>query len=149
MFPGSKHIEAVFLTRPRLYLTMRAELGSVGGTGFESIKGSWRTAEAWHCEGQEDVTDEEGTASVAVEDPGLKGSWREVEAKRTYKRLLGKLQHSYSAEASILEVLVPWDDQQEQNQPWSGVCPSSEDNVCCTGWSWRSEANPLPKSRRS
>jgi hypothetical protein len=29
------------------------------------------------------------------------------------------------------------------------VCPSSEDNVCCTGWSWRSEANPLPKSRRS
>ena len=37
-----------------MYLLMAAEFGSVrvthpGGAGFESMKGSWRAAEAWHC----------------------------------------------------------------------------------------------------
>ena len=43
------------------------------------MKGSWRTAEAWHCEKPEKAFGE-GAASVAVEEPGLKGSCKEVEA---------------------------------------------------------------------
>jgi hypothetical protein len=39
-----------------------------GGTGFEGMKGSWRTAEAWHCERLG-----EGAASVSVDSPVLKG----------------------------------------------------------------------------
>jgi len=38
------------------------------------LKGTWRTAEAWHCENLE-----EGSASVAVESPGLKTLCRELE----------------------------------------------------------------------
>jgi hypothetical protein len=36
-------------------------------------------AEAWHCERPEKATGE-GAASVAVDSPGLKGSYKEVEA---------------------------------------------------------------------
>ena len=43
------------------------------GTGFEGIKGSWRAAEAWHCERPWEAIGE-GAASVANEGPGLKGS---------------------------------------------------------------------------
>jgi hypothetical protein len=45
-----------------------------GGTRFEDPKGSQRAAEAWHCESPGEVTGEGEKASVAVEDPGLKGS---------------------------------------------------------------------------
>ena len=43
-----------------------------GGTGSEGMKGSWRAAEAWHCERPGEVTFE-GTASEAVESPELRG----------------------------------------------------------------------------
>jgi hypothetical protein len=43
------------------------------GTGFEGMKGSHRTAEAWHCERPWKAIGE-GTASVAIDSPGLKGS---------------------------------------------------------------------------
>ena len=36
------------------------------GTGFEGMKGSWRAAEAWHCERPERAIGE-GVASVAVD----------------------------------------------------------------------------------
>jgi hypothetical protein len=36
------------------------------GTGFEGMKGSWRTAEAWHCEKSEKTVGE-GAASGAVD----------------------------------------------------------------------------------
>jgi hypothetical protein len=49
------------------------------GTGFESIRGLWRVAEASYSERQGEATGE-GAASVAVEGPGLKGSCRAVEA---------------------------------------------------------------------
>ena len=50
-----------------------------GGNGFEGRKGSWRAAEAWHCERSGKATGE-GAASIAAEGPRLKGSCKEVEA---------------------------------------------------------------------
>lgn len=50
-----------------------------GDIGFQSTKESWRAAEAWHCERPEKAISE-GTASVATDSPGLKGSCKEVEA---------------------------------------------------------------------
>ena len=50
-----------------------------GGTALEDMKGSWREAEAWHCERLGKDTGE-GAASVAVDGPGLKGTCKEVEA---------------------------------------------------------------------
>jgi hypothetical protein len=44
-----------------------------GGTGFEGMKGSLRTTEAWHCE-RPWKTVGEGAGLVAVDSPGLKGS---------------------------------------------------------------------------
>ena len=49
------------------------------GTSFEGIKGSWRTAEVWYHERPGEVTGE-GTVSVALEDPGVKGSYKDVES---------------------------------------------------------------------
>ena len=42
----------------------------LGGTDFDSMKGSWRAAEAWHCErpGKDIGKD---AASVATGSPGL------------------------------------------------------------------------------
>ena len=37
-----------------------------GGAGFEGLKGSWRTAEAWHWERPKEATGA-GVASVAVD----------------------------------------------------------------------------------
>ena len=47
--------------------------GHPGGTGFESMKGSCRAAEAPHCERPWKAIGE-GAASVAIEGTGLKGS---------------------------------------------------------------------------
>jgi hypothetical protein len=49
------------------------------GTGFEGMKGSWRAAEAWHCERPSKAIGR-ATASAAVDSPRLKGSCREIEA---------------------------------------------------------------------
>ena len=43
------------------------------------MEGSWREAEARHCE-KPGMAISEGIASVAVDDPGLKGSCKEAEA---------------------------------------------------------------------
>jgi hypothetical protein len=45
-----------------------------GGTGFEGMKGSCRTAEAWHCERPPWKAIGEDAASVAIGGPGQKGS---------------------------------------------------------------------------
>jgi hypothetical protein len=47
--------------------------GHPAGTGFEGMKGSCRSAEARHCERSWKAIGE-GSASVAIEGPGLKGS---------------------------------------------------------------------------
>jgi hypothetical protein len=47
---------------------------------------------------------------------------------------------------SVLEMLVQWDDHQEQQQQWSGVNQSLESY---RGQSWRNEASPLEEPRRS
>jgi hypothetical protein len=49
------------------------------GTGFEGMKGLRRAAEARHCEKPWKAIGE-GAASVAIDDPGLKGSYKGVEA---------------------------------------------------------------------
>ena len=48
------------------------------GTGFESTKGSWGAAKAWHCEKSGKDMDE--GASLAVEGLRLKGLCKEAEA---------------------------------------------------------------------
>lgn len=47
--------------------------GHPGGTGFESMKGSHKAAEPWHCKRPWKAIGE-GAASVEVDSPGLKGS---------------------------------------------------------------------------
>jgi hypothetical protein len=49
-----------------------------GGTGFEGMKGSCRAAEAQHCERPWKAISE-GTTSVAIDGPGLKGSCKGIE----------------------------------------------------------------------
>jgi hypothetical protein len=66
----------------KLYLVL--QLGLVmcnhpGGTGFEFMKVSWKTAEAWHCEKSRKAIGE-GIASAVVDGPGLKGSCKGFEA---------------------------------------------------------------------
>jgi len=66
-----------------LYLTLQLYLVMCkhhpGGTGFEGMKGSWRAAEAGHCERPWKALGE-GAASVVVDGPGLKGPCEDVEA---------------------------------------------------------------------
>jgi hypothetical protein len=47
-----------------------------GGTRFET---KWVAADAWHCESPGEIIGK-GTVSVAIEGPGLKGSFRKVDA---------------------------------------------------------------------
>ena len=49
------------------------------GIGFEGMEGSWRTAEAWHCERPEKVLGE-GATSVTVDGSGLKEYCKDIEA---------------------------------------------------------------------
>lgn len=78
MFPQGWHTEAVVQRHQGcLYFVLEADL--VVNAGFEGRKGSWRTAEAWHCERPDEAIDE-GTASTTVEALGLKGSWGKAEA---------------------------------------------------------------------
>jgi hypothetical protein len=49
------------------------------GTSFEGMKGSRTAAEAWQHERPEKAISE-GAASMTVEGPGVKGSYKEVEA---------------------------------------------------------------------
>jgi hypothetical protein len=61
----------------QLYLIMCKS--HAGDTGFEGMKGSQREAETWHCEKPWKATGE-GTASVVVDGPGLKGPCKGAEA---------------------------------------------------------------------
>jgi hypothetical protein len=54
--------------------------------GSEGMKGSWRAAEAWHCEKPWKGTGE-GATSVEVDGPGLKESCKEVKAWYYEERL--------------------------------------------------------------
>lgn len=46
-----------------------------GDSGFEGMKGSYRVAEAWHC-----AKPGKAIGESSVNDPGLKGLYKEVEA---------------------------------------------------------------------
>ena len=73
----------MFQIEPRLYLVLWLDLvmckSHPGGTGFEGMKELSRAAEAWHCERPWKALGE-GSASVAVDGLGLKGSCKGVEA---------------------------------------------------------------------
>jgi hypothetical protein len=97
--------------------------GHPGGTGFEGMKGSRRAAEARHCERPWKAIGE-GAASVAIDGPGLKGS------------------------CSVLEMPVPEDDHQEQQQ-WSTGIWSLEDDACDTKGMAGKVTQPLEEPRRS
>ena len=60
----------------QMYLVMSKS--NPGGTGFESMKGSWRTAKAWNCEKPGKAMGD-GAALVVVDSIGLKGSCKEIE----------------------------------------------------------------------
>jgi hypothetical protein len=47
--------------------------GHPGGTGFEGMKGSRRTAETWHCKRPWKATGK-GADSVTIDSPGMKRS---------------------------------------------------------------------------
>jgi hypothetical protein len=51
----------------------------LGGTGFGGMRGSWKAAEAWHCERPRKAVGE-GTASIAVDGSGLKWSYKDFQA---------------------------------------------------------------------
>jgi hypothetical protein len=63
----------------RVVLLLQRDLvmcnGHPGGTGFEGMKGSCRAADVWHCENPWKAIDEDA-ASVAIDGPGLKGSYK-------------------------------------------------------------------------
>ena len=74
----------------QLYLVMFKN--QPGGTGFEGIKGSWRTAEAWHYERLWKAIGE-SAASVVVDSSGLKSSCKELRLgtmKRAWEKILVK-----------------------------------------------------------
>ena len=87
------------------------------------MKGLCRAAEAQHCERPWKAIGE-GVASVAIDGPGLKGS------------------------CSILEMPVPRDDHQEQQQ-WSTGIWSLEDNECATKGMAGEVTQALGGARRS
>jgi hypothetical protein len=64
-----------------LHLELIMSKNHPGGVSFEGIKELWTAAGAWYCE-RPGKTTGEGAASVAVDDPGLKGSCKIVEPKR-------------------------------------------------------------------
>ena len=86
-------------------LNLAMSKSQLGSTGFETIKGSWRAAEAWHnvvgLESLKKRQEREVISKDAVGSPGLKGSQRKVEAwhhvagseslERAQQRLLVKV----------------------------------------------------------
>jgi hypothetical protein len=60
------------------------------GTGFECINGSWRTAEAWHCERPREVLGN-GAASVAA----CRTRAEEVMEKKKKRMRLGTKMRAY------------------------------------------------------
>lgn len=64
------------MSRWQLNLVLSKSLA--GGTSCEPIRGSWRTADAWHFQRSGEAIGE-CIASVTVECLGLKRSWRKVE----------------------------------------------------------------------
>ena len=113
------------------------------GTGFETWRSnSWYLALEMPAEAIG-----ESVASVAFESPGLKGSCREVEALAPWKEpmrgYLWKCSTAAAEDSSVLEMPVPWDDHQEQQQQWSTGSESVEDKlIYYKQQSWKSESSP-------
>jgi hypothetical protein len=62
----------------------------------------------------------EDRARVAIEVPGWKGTWKEVEAWYHEKNLWDAIDEYFAQlQQEILEMLVPCNDYQEQQQQWS------------------------------
>lgn len=97
IFPGPAHrICGPEKAKPNLKLIRVKNIPR--GTYFGGIKGSWREPEACQESGQE-RTQSESSASVALETPGQKGSWRQA-AVLHHRRNIGERVASVALETS-------------------------------------------------
>lgn len=112
----------MFQRQPMLYFMLAAGLGSVlespSGTGFAGMKGSW-----------------ERPLVMVLSQWQLKLRFNTM--KRAYKRLLAKVQPTFSRSPSVLE-------QTTKNSSHNGMEPARvEKTSCmCRVQSWRSELSP-------
>jgi hypothetical protein len=53
---------------------------------------------------------------------------------------------SYNENPIMLEMPIPWDDHQDQQQQWSGI---NQIQQCYRGQSWKCDPSPLEEPRRS
>jgi hypothetical protein len=119
------------------------------GTGFEGMKGSWRTAKSWHWERLVKAIGK-GTASVAVNSPGLKRSYKEIEVWH-HERLLVKPSGSRKFSESEMPVHGMTTKKSSKSGvkttlPWSAIesrCDPSplEDTI-------RSSVDPRPWNKK-
>ena len=114
------------------------------------MKGSWKAAEVWHWERPGKAIGE-GTASLTVKDPGMKGSCREV----------GVWHHeesqweAFAERSSPLRQKTPafWRCQNHgitiKNNTSSGakLMESQRWPVHCRGPSWRGDPSPIEKPK--
>lgn len=97
IFPGPAHrICGPEKAKPEFEADMGKNIPH--GTYFEDMKGSWREHEACQERGQE-RTQSESSASVAVETPEQKGSWRQA-AVLNHRRNIGESVASVALEIS-------------------------------------------------
>lgn len=96
-----------------MYPVLAAEIGHVKnhpcGAGFEDMECYGKQLSLGWVRGQE--APGEGTASVAVEGPGLKGSCRELRIESRYHE---EISGEAIGKSAILEMPVPRNDYQEQ-----------------------------------
>ena len=106
-----------------MYLTQLDLVGfknHQGGTCFEDMNRTWKAAEDLHCERPGKAIGE-GTASVAVDSPGLKRSWKEHEVWCYKENLQKRLSLIAVEDPRVLEMSVVCEDHEEQKWQWSGV----------------------------
>ena len=135
VFPESQHTVAALQRQPRLYLLLAAELGSGRVTQM--------VLKAWRGHGEQLRL---GTGS-ALERPLVKSSfsgswsprikgvmesgWDLAPRRKPTRGYWWKCSLAVAEEPSILEMPLPWDDNQEQHQQWSGGNPEPRRQGMC------------------
>ena len=94
------------------------------------MKSSWGS---WYSE-QPHKAIGEGAASVAIDDPGLEEVMHRSRGLSPWREPMRGYWWSLITEedSSVLEMPVPCDDHQEQQQQWSTGSWSLEDKLCAT-----------------
>lgn len=120
---------------------------SLGATGFEGTKGSWRKAETWYCERPGEAIGE-GTAGLIMEAPGLKGSWRTAETL-DHEEIPIEGQPSYSrrlqlfGDGSAMGLL----SSKRAAVEWGMTQTEKTNCVFSRGKGWRSDPGSLEEPR--